>query len=137
MRAARYAASVVRTIGRHMADNRSGDVAVVDDDVAVLESFRFMLELAGLDVSTYPSAIAFLARHAAQPRCLILDHHMPLMTGLELVTRLRDGGSRVPVMLITSSPSPAIIARAAELGIERVLEKPPTEADVIGFVMRS
>ena len=110
------------------------EVAVVDDDAAVLESFRFMLEVAGYPVATYASAIEYLACKPPPPRCLILDQHMPLMTGLELTAKLRSQGIDAPVLLITSFPSPAIIARAAEIGIVRVLEKPPVEDDLIGFV---
>ena len=58
---------------------------------------------------------------------------MPEMTGLELAERLRTDGAGIPILLITGSPSPAIVARAAELGI-RVLEKPPTEEDLLDFV---
>jgi two-component system response regulator FixJ len=117
-----------------MVDDRSREIAVVDDDTAVLESFRFMLELAGFRVATYLSGITFLASDVTRPRCVILDQHMPLMTGLELTARLRADGLNIPILLITSSPSPAIIARAAALGIERVLEKPPAEDDLVDFV---
>ena len=47
--------------------------------------------------------------------CLILDHHMPEMTGLELAERMRADGTGIPILLITGSPSPAIVARAAEV----------------------
>ncbi len=117
-----------------MVEERSREIAVVDDDTAVLESFRFMLELAGFQVATYLSGVTFLASDITRPRCLILDQHMPIMTGLELTARLRAEGLAVPILLITSSPSPAIVAKAAALGIERVLEKPPTEDDLIEFV---
>ena len=46
---------------------------------------------------------------------------MPEMTGLELAARLRADGSGIPILLITGSPSPAIAARAAEVGITKVL----------------
>lgn len=59
---------------------------------------------------------------------------MPHMTGLELVERLRADGIAVPVLLVTASPSPEIVARAAELGIDRVLEKPLLEEDVLDFI---
>jgi len=117
-----------------MVDNHTGAVAVVDDDPAVLDSLKFLLEVAGHKVATYASAAAFLAERAAKHPCLILDHHMPGMTGLELAARLHADGSAIPVLLITGSPSPAIAARAAQLGIEKVLEKPPDEDDLLSFV---
>jgi hypothetical protein len=40
----------------------------------------------------------------------------------------------LPILLVTAWPSPAIVARAAELGIEGVLEKPPGEGEVLSFV---
>ena len=109
-------------------------VAVIDDDPAVLDSLRFLLELAGHRVATYGSAASFLADRAMRPACLILDHHMPQMTGLALAARLRGEGDMLPVLLITGSPSAAIVAKAAELGVERVLEKPPSEKDLLSFV---
>jgi FixJ family two-component response regulator len=117
-----------------MADNQPCEIAVVDDDTAILDSYRFMLELAGFQVVTYPSASEFLASDHERTGRLILDHNMPIMTGLELTARLRSQGNTVPIMLVTSSPSPAIVARALELGVLRILEKPPTEADLIQFV---
>jgi len=113
---------------------RSYAAAIVDDDAAVLDSLRFLLEVAGHSVATYGSAAAFLADGAARPACLILDHHMPQMTGLELAARLRAEGARTRVMLITGSSSPALRARAAELGIAKVLEKPPAEQELLDFV---
>lgn len=117
-----------------MADNLSGRVAVVDDDEAVLDSFRFMLELAGFPVTTFLSAALFLANIPPEPFCLIVDHHMPMMTGLDLVARLRAAGSGVPVVLVTAAATPAMIAHAARVGVRQVLQKPAREADLIAFV---
>jgi two-component system response regulator FixJ len=117
-----------------MVDESSQIVAVVDDDEAVLDSFRFMLELAGFPVAVYPSALAFLNAGAARPRCLIVDQHMASMTGLELAAKLRADGVDVPVMLVTAAPSPTIRARAAEIGVRGVLEKPIHEDAVIAFI---
>ena len=115
------------------ADGRA--LALVDDDAAVRDSMRFLLEIAGYTLQDYASAADFLAGcDLAMLRGLILDHHMPAMTGLELAAHLREQGHRFPILLITGSPSPAILARAAELGIERVLEKPPSEEELLGFV---
>ena len=112
----------------------TGKVGVIDDDKAVLDSFQFMLELAGFSVLAYPSAAAYLSADDARPACLILDHHMPEMTGLELAARLRSSGNGIPILLITAAPSPDLIARAEVCGVERVLTKPPAEQDVLAFI---
>lgn len=117
-----------------MADDTQRAVAVVDDDHAVLDSLKFLLEVAGHGVGIYASAAAFLEDRSARPACLIIDQHMPGVTGLELAAHLRGDGNDVPVLLITGSLSPAIIERARQLGIERVLEKPPPEDELLRFV---
>jgi two-component system response regulator FixJ len=117
-----------------MTEAKTGIVAVVDDDQAVLDSLKFLLEVMGYTVITYDGARAFLNDKGSGPSCMILDHHMPRMTGLELAENLRDAGDNLPILLITGSPSPAIVARAAQLGVERVLEKPPDEDDLLRFV---
>jgi two-component system response regulator FixJ len=117
-----------------MNDKHSGIVGIVDDDPAVLDSLKFLLEVIGYRVATYASASAFLGDGETEPACLIIDQHMPGMTGLELAQALRNDGSAIPILLITGSPSPAIVARAAQFGIVRVLEKPPEEADLLNFV---
>ena len=118
-----------------MTQNPPGVVAVVDDDHAVLDSLKFLLEVLGYRVATYASAQDFLDHQGQEgPVCLILDHHMPSMTGLDLAQKLREGHVDLPILLITGSPSPAIVARAAQLGVERVLEKPPGEDDLLQFV---
>jgi two-component system, LuxR family, response regulator FixJ len=65
---------------------------------------------------------------------LILDQHMPEMTGLVLAERLRADGAGIPILLVTGSPSLVIVARAAEVGINWVLEKPATEEDLLDFI---
>ena len=109
-------------------------IAIVDDDLAVVESLKFLLEAAGETVAAYTSAEAFLNDRDTHPSCLIADYHMPQMTGLDLTARLRAGGSTLPVLLVTGLSSPAIVARAAELGVSAVLEKPIDEDRILSFV---
>lgn len=108
-------------------------IAIVDDDYAVRDSLRFLLDVAGYSAEVFASAAEFLKAEMRHIACLILDHHMPEMTGLELAAQLRAYGSAIPILLVTGSPSPAIVARADELGI-KVLEKPPDENEVIDFI---
>ena len=116
-----------------MTEADRGTVAVVDDDQAVRESLRFLLEVIGYTVEIFASAAEFLQANVRDFACLILDHHLPNMTGLELARRLRADGAVIPILLITGSPSPTIAATAAALSIE-VLDKPPGEEALIEFI---
>ncbi len=88
-------------------------IAVVDDDEAVRDSLAFLLTVTGHKVAAYASAADFLDRcDMCGVAGLILDHHMPKQTGLELLARLRSDGRALPVLLVTGSPSPEIVARA-------------------------
>jgi len=110
-----------------------GVVAVVDDDLAVLDSLKFLLEAAGYPVAAYASATAFLADRATPTACLVVDQHMPVMSGLELIAHLRQQAAGIPVLMITGRPSASIVARAHQLGAA-VLEKPPAEVDLLNFI---
>ena len=66
--------------------------------------------------------------------CVLVDQDLPNKGALEVVVQLRGDRNPVPILLITGSPSPAIVTRAAQLGIVKVLEKPPEEADLLNFV---
>jgi FixJ family two-component response regulator len=117
-----------------MAEVNHRTVAIVDDDDAVRDSLRFLLEVIGHPVATFASAAEFLKAEMQRLACLILDHHMPEMTGLELAERMRADGTGIPILLITGAPSPAIVTRAAEVGIDWVLEKPATDEDLLNFI---
>ena len=60
-------------------------IRLVDDDPSVCESLAFVLEVAGLQVKGYSSALDFLAWDDREREgCLLLDVRMPEMTGLDL-----------------------------------------------------
>jgi len=101
-----------------------GAIAVVDDDAAVCDSTRFLLETYDFDVHSYQSGAEFLRDNPAIA-CLIVDYHMPGLTGLDVVSELRKRGRAVPtIIMITATTDPIVERRAAELGIRQVLKKP-------------
>ena len=120
-----------------MPDACHPTVGVVDDDDAVRDSLRFLLETAGYSVATYGSASQFLSARPCGLSCLIVDQHMPELTGLQLVTRLRGQGTTLPILLITGSPSPDLVRLAHEVGVAKVLEKPLDDEALLGFVERA
>lgn len=99
-------------------------IYVVDDDPAVLHSTRFLFESEGHRVETFASGFELLSVFPGPcPLCVLLDHVMPGMDGLEVCRRLRDLDARVPVILITGHPNPRIRIRAREAGVPLV-DKP-------------
>lgn len=117
-----------------MADPKPCTVAIVDDDDAVRESLRFLLEAAGHVVETFASAAEFLKSEVRHLACLISDNRMEPVSGLQLIERLRANGVGIPILLVTGSPSKALITRATQLGVDRVLEKPASAQEVLDFV---
>jgi two-component system response regulator FixJ len=118
--------------------NGSHPVAVVDDDDAVRDSLRFLLETAGFSVAVFGSAAQFL--NEARPsdmKCLVVDQHMPDVTGLQLVTRLRSQGATLPIALITGSPSTELLRQAYELGVAKVMEKPLDDDALLDFIAQA
>ena len=118
-----------------MPDEARRLVGVVDDDEAVRDSLGFLLETAGLNVVTYSSAAQFLSEASLDDlACLVVDQHMPELTGLQLIARLRGQGVTLPIALITGSPSADLIRLARELGVAGVLEKPLDDAALLAFI---
>jgi two-component system response regulator FixJ len=110
-------------------------VAVVDDDDDVRESLQFLLETAGYDVVAYGSAQDYLDRLPGQlADCLVVDQHMPQVTGVELLDALHARGAHLPTVLITGSSSPDLVRRAQALGVTRVLEKPLADDALLCFI---
>ncbi len=106
------------------ADGPSPMIFVVDDDEMVRDSLKILLESRNFSVIEFESARAFLDRHDGSPaRCLIVDVHMPEMTGLELLKELRGHGNNIPVILITGRRDSSVQAQAQALGVT-LLDKP-------------
>ncbi len=99
-------------------------VLVVDDDQALRDSLKFSLEIDGFDVRIYPDALMLLAEPDIPLKCcLVIDQHMPGMTGLDLIAALRARDVAAPAILITSYPNAAVIERASKAGVF-ISEKP-------------
>ena len=118
-----------------MARSHRPVVTVVDDDDAVRESLRFFLETAGFEVDAFASARDFLAAASKDsPLCMLIDQHMPQLTGLGLIRALRERGVSFSAALMTGSPSPELSQTAHALGVEEVLEKPLSDERLMHFI---
>src|SRR4029453_16796526 len=80
-------------------------VFVVDDDPAMRDSLRWLIESTGLNVETFGDAQTFLARIRPElPGCLVLDVRMPGMSGLDLQAELARRGIGLPTIALPGPP---------------------------------
>jgi FixJ family two-component response regulator len=107
-------------------------IAVVDDEAAVRTTLGRLLKLAGFAVLSYESGESFLAAVAEQPLlCAVLDIHMPGMSGLDVLARLRAGKAELPVILITAGDDPSLEHAAYRAGAVCLLRKPFSNASLL------
>jgi two-component system, LuxR family, response regulator FixJ len=114
-------------------NSQSRTIAVVDDDAAVCDSTRFLLEANNLDVQTYLSGADFL-RENPDVACVIVDYQMPGLNGLDFMSELRQRGSTLPAIMITATSDPTVDRRAAQFGITQVLRKPLSGQVLLGAI---
>ena len=100
-------------------------VAVIDDDLRVLESLVSLLASFGYKVERYKSAEEFLESCTlARICCIVTDVEMRHMSGLGLLQYLKDSNSTVPVIIITGKPSARSAAFYLENGAVGFFKKP-------------
>ena len=100
-------------------------VFVFDDDRAMRESLRWLLESVGLTVRTYANAAEFLREYEpTQPGCLVLDVRMPGMSGLDLQAELVRRGAGLPTIVVTGHAEVPMAVRAVKAGAVDFIEKP-------------
>jgi two-component system response regulator FixJ len=109
-------------------------ILIVDDDEAVRESLRRLMESEGFAVCAFSNGHDLL-NETSLPAigCLVVDYHMPAMNGLELVSALRGRGVSIPAILATGNPTKYVRDRAAANAV-LVVEKPWLGSDLLNCV---
>ena len=103
-------------------------VFIVDDDEAVRDSLRVLLEAAGHRAESFASGKEFLtAMPSMAEGCLIVDVRMPGIGGLAVQEQLRDEHVLLPVIVITGHGDVALAVRAMKAGAVDFVEKPFTK----------
>ncbi|MGE8131464.1 response regulator FixJ [Methylobacterium sp. NPDC080182] len=110
-------------------------VHVIDDDEAVRESLAFLLLSAGHAARTYASADQFLGKlDEAGCGCIVTDIRMPGLSGLELIARLKERGTSLPIIAITGHADVPMAVQAMKAGIADFIEKPFNEDTILHAV---
>ncbi len=100
-------------------------IFVVEDDIAVQDSLRALLESANLRVESFATGFAFLDAIGDRRRgCVVLDIDLPDIDGLEILHRLESAGIDIPVILISGRLDRAMRNRVCDKKTVALLEKP-------------
>src|ERR1700751_5462388 len=100
-------------------------IAIIDDNEAMQDSLRDLMEAAGLVARCFGSAEDFLESDLrARAACLIVDIRMPKMSGLQLQTRLKDEECDIPIIFITAYGDARMRIQAMREGAVEFLAKP-------------
>jgi two-component system response regulator FixJ len=113
-------------------------VFVVDDDEAVRDSLKMLLESYDIEVEECSSTAEFVRRFRPRGRqCLLLDQHLPGATGLDFLASPDGIALTLPVILLTGRGDRSIRDRAYELGVRAYLEKPVADDLLIATIARA
>jgi FixJ family two-component response regulator len=113
-------------------------IFVVDDEGALRDAMRELLQEEEWTVEAYSSGEAFLeAYHTDREGCLVVDARMPGMSGLELLERLKARDDRLPAIMITGHADVRLAVRAMRAGAMAFLEKPVQYGDLVANIERA
>lgn len=113
-------------------------VFIADDDPAVCQSIRWLIESVGLDVETFISGQSFLDEvDPARLGCLVLDVRMPGMSGLDLLARMKTLAYTLPVIVLTGYGDVNMAVIAMKRGVLDFIEKPFNQQALLDSVQNA
>lgn len=123
--------------GPRLRSAPDGTVNIVDDDPSVRTSLTRLMRSAGYPAQAFASGEEYLDHAVDAPvgrGCLILDLHLPGMSGLEVQEHLNRRHLPMPVIVLTASREADLCARALAAGAAKVLRKPCDSTVLLGAV---
>lgn len=113
-------------------------VFVVDDDAAVRDSMRWLMDSVGLRVEAFDSGEAFLRAITSESSgCVVLDLRMPGLGGLDVHAQLRERGINLPVIVVSGHGDVPIAVRALKSGVADFVEKPFKDQELLDCVQQA
>ena len=110
-------------------------ICIIEDDTAVRESLRLMLELHGYDVEEFEDGTRFLARESFDDvLCILLDLNLPGENGLQILSRLRTRAVTTPTFIVTGRADAGVRKEAKRLEALALFEKPLPARELLAAV---
>ncbi len=108
-----------------MSESHGGPIAVVDDDESVRTALLRLLRSHGFRAEAHGSGADFLASPGLhEVECVLLDVHMPGMSGMEVIEAVREAATKLPVILMTGRYEVDFAQRSLDAGASAFLRKP-------------
>ena len=108
-------------------------ISVLDDEPQFCKALARLLKTHGFEVVTFTRGEEFLEACASRlPICLLLDLHMPGLSGFEVLERI--SAQHVPVLVITGHDQPGNAERVRSLGGLNYFLKPVNEAQLLAAI---
>ena len=113
-------------------------ICIIDDDESVRKALGRLIRSMGLNAVTFATAEEFFqCTERLTPACLVVDVHLPGLSGLDLLKKLTAEGQRIPAAVITAYADEQIRAQALEAGAIAFLAKPFDEKSLLDAVARA
>ena len=118
---------------------RPTQIALIDDDEAVLDSLSLYFQSRSIVTAGFATAQDFLAALAQDRRfdCIVSEVRMPGMSGLDLVRELKHRNVGTPIVLITGHGDVDMAVAAIKVGAANFIEKPFDESRLLASVRDS
>ena len=111
---------------------------VIDDEPQIREAICELLTGNGRVAEGFHSAEPFLAAYRpGGAGCLLVDAHLPGLSGIELLQSLRARGDHVPVILITGDGDVGLAVEAMRAGACEFIEKPVGRQELLAAIDRA
>jgi two-component system alkaline phosphatase synthesis response regulator PhoP len=112
-------------------------VLVVDDEADIVSTVQYRLEFCEFEVITAANGKEGLEKAANEkPDIILLDISMPVMSGHEMLERLKNSPELkdIPVIMFTAFSDAKDVAKAVELGVADYVTKPFDFTDLMGKI---
>jgi len=118
--------------------NQDQMIVVVDDDPGMNKAIERLLTAAGFRAVTFPTAEAVLeAGSALTAACLVLDIHLPGLSGFDLHRRLEESGRPPPVIFVTAYDEESARENAIQAGARGYFTKPFSGRSLLSAIAKA